>query len=132
MREPWRIISGVVEEALSTITLQMLVAGFAVCELLGIEATGWRYRLSCLLPAPAFLGVILWTSMGTWIALPAFTIGLLMLPIAYIGWFLLQNSSRFLGDDRPRGRSAVRWNLALGFALLVTLASVGYTLLKQF
>jgi hypothetical protein len=123
---------GILGMALSTITLQMLVAGFAVCEMLGIEATGWRYRLSCLLPAPAFLGVVLWTSMGTWIALPAFTIGLIMLPIAYIGWFLLQNSSRFLGDDRPRGKSAVRWNLALGIALLITLASVAYTLVKQF
>jgi hypothetical protein len=123
---------GILGMALSTITLQMLVAGFAVCEMLGIEATGWRYRLSCLLPAPAFLGVILWTSMGTWIALPAFTIGLVMLPIAYIGWFLLQNSSRFLGDDRPRGARAVRWNFALGISLLITLASVAYTLVKQF
>ncbi|UCD23291.1 MAG: divalent metal cation transporter [Gemmatimonadota bacterium] len=123
---------GILGMALSTITLQMLVAGFAVCELLGIEATGWRYRLSCLLPAPAFLGVILWSSMGTWIALPAFTIGLIMLPIAYIGWFLLHNSSRFLGDDRPHGRSAVRWNLALSIALVVTLASVVYTLLMRF
>jgi len=122
---------GILGMALSTITLQMLVAGFALCEMLGIEAAGWRYRLSCLLPAPAFLGVILWTSMGTWIALPAFTIGLIMLPIAYIGWFLLQNSSRFLGDDRPRGRSAVRWNFALGISLVITLVSVGYTLLTQ-
>jgi manganese transport protein len=123
---------GILGMALSTITLQMLVAGFAVCEMLGIEATGWRYRVSCLLPAPAFLGVILWTSMGTWIALPAFTIGLIMLPIAYVGWFLLQNSSRFLGDDRPRGRGAMRWNIALGVALFVTLASVAYTVIKQF
>jgi Mn2+/Fe2+ NRAMP family transporter len=123
---------GILGMALSTITLQMLVAGFALCEMLGIEATGWRYRLSCLLPAPAFLGVILWTSMGTWIALPAFTIGLVMLPIAYIGWFLLQNSSRFLGEDRPRGPSAVRWNTVLGISLLVTLASVAYTLVMQF
>lgn len=122
---------GILGMALSTITLQMLVAGFALCEMLGIEPTGWRYRLSCLLPVPAFLGVILWTSMGTWIALPAFTIGLIMLPIAYIGWFLLQNSSRFLGEDRPRGRSAVRWNLVLLFSLLVTLTSVAYTLVKQ-
>jgi manganese transport protein len=110
----------------------MVVAGFALCELLGIEAAGWRYRLSCLLPAPAFLGVILWTSMGTWIALPAFTVGLTMLPIAYIGWFLLQSSSRFLGDDRPRGRSALRWNVVLGISLLVTLSSVAYTLARQF
>lgn len=123
---------GILGMALSTITLQMLVAGFALCEMLGIEATGWRYRLCCLLPAPAFLGVILWTSMGTWIALPAFTIGLVMLPIAYVGWFLLHNSSRFLGDDRPRGASAARWNILLGISLLVTLASVTYTLVRRF
>lgn len=123
---------GILGMALSTITLQMLVAGFALCEILGIEPVGWRYRLSCLLPVPAFLGVILWKSMGTWIALPAFTIGLVMLPIAYIGWFILQNSSRFLGEDRPRGRSRMRWNLVLLFSLLVTLASVVYILVKQF
>jgi len=123
---------GILGMALSTITLQMLVAGFALCEVLGIEAAGWRYRLSCLLPAPAFLGVILWTSMGTWIALPAFTIGLVMLPIAYIGWFLLQNSSRFLGEDKPRGWRALRWNTLLGISLLITLASVAYTLVQRF
>ncbi len=122
---------GILGMALSTITLQMLVAGFALCEVLGIEPVGWRYRLSCLLPLPAFLGVILWKSMGTWIALPAFTIGLIMLPIAYIGWFLLQNSTRFLGEDLPRGRRRIRWNLILGFSMLVTLVSVIYTLVKQ-
>jgi manganese transport protein len=122
---------GILGMALSTISLQMLVAGFAVCEMLGIEPTGWRYRLACLLPAPAFLGVILWTSMGTWVALPAFTIGLVMLPIAYVGWFLLQNSTSFLGADRPRGREAWSWNLLLGFSLLVTVGSVVYTLARQ-
>ena len=70
--------------------------------------------------------------MGTWIALPAFTIGLVMLPIAYIGWFLLQNSSRFLGEDKPRGWRALRWNTLLGISLLITLASVAYTLVQRF
>lgn len=123
---------GVLGMALSTITLQMIVAGFALCEMFGIEPEGWRYRLACLLPAPAFIGVILWKHMGTWVALPAFTIGLVMLPIAYIGWFLLQNSSRFLGDARPRGRAALVWNGAMILALAVTLVSVGYTLYMRF
>ena len=60
------------------------------------------------------------------------SIGLVMLPIAYIGWFLLHNSSRFLGKDRPVGRSALIWNTLLGLALLVTLASVAYTLTQRF
>jgi len=123
---------GVLGMALSTITLQMIVAGFAACEMFGVEPKGWHYRLACLIPAPAFVGVVLWKTMGTWVALPAFTIGLIMLPIAYIGWFLLQNSSRFLGDARPRGRSALLWNTLLLIALTVTLVSVGYTLYSRF
>ncbi len=123
---------GILGMALSTITLQMLVAGFALCELLGIEPTGRSYRLACLLPAPAFLGVILWRSLGTWIVLPAFTIGLIMLPIAYTGWFVLQNSRRFLGEEKPAGGAARRWNAALIFALLVTWVSVIYTLITRF
>jgi len=123
---------GVLGMALSTITLQMIVAGFAVCEMFGIEPDGWRYRLACLIPAPAFVGVILWEKMGMWVALPAFTIGLVMLPIAYIGWFLLQNSSRFLGDARPPGRAALLWNGTMILALGVTLVSVGYTLYTRF
>ena len=121
---------GILGMTLSTITVQMLVTGFAACEMFGLDPKGWNYRLACLIPTPAFVGVILWKTMGTWIALPAFAFGLLMLPIAYIGWFILQNSARYLGDDKPRGASAVWWNVAMGFSLAVTLTSVGYTLLK--
>jgi len=123
---------GILGMALSTITLQMIVAGFVVCELFGWDAHGPRFRWACLVPAPAFVGVVLWESMGTWVALPAFTIGLIMLPIAYLSWFALQNSAGLLGEDRPRGASAVRWNLAMGLALAVTLVSVAYTLYTRF
>jgi Mn2+/Fe2+ NRAMP family transporter len=119
---------GILGMALSTITLQMLVAGFAFCEMCRIEPAGWRYRLACLTPAPAFLGVILWKSLGTWIALPAFALGLFMLPIAYLAWFVLQNSRAFLGKDRPEGARRIRWNLAMGIALTITLVSVAWSL----
>lgn len=119
---------GILGMVLSTITLQMIVAGFVVCELFGWEAHGLRYRLACLSMSPAFLGVVLWETMGTWVTLPAFTIGLVMLPIAYVGWFLLQNSDGLLGEDRPRGASAVRWNVAMTVAVSVTLVSAAYAL----
>ncbi|HSG64520.1 MAG TPA: hypothetical protein VLD39_05945, partial [Gammaproteobacteria bacterium] len=123
---------GVLGMALSTITLQMIAAGFVVCELFGWDTRGPRFRWACLVPAPAFLGVVLWESMGTWVALPAFTFGLVMLPIAYVGWFLLQNSAGLLGADRPHGRSSLRWNTAMAVALTITLVSVGYTLWTRF
>lgn len=121
---------GIIGMTLSTITIQMLVTGFAACEMFGLEPSGWNYRLCCMIPAPAFLGVILWKSMGTYIALPAFTFGLMMLPIAYVGWFLLQNSERYLCEEKPRGKKALYWNIAMLFSLAVTFASVGYTLIK--
>ncbi|MBN1293092.1 MAG: divalent metal cation transporter [Candidatus Latescibacteria bacterium] len=121
---------GLIGMTLSTITIQMLVTGFAACEIFGIEPSGWNYRLACIIPTPAFLGVILWTSMGTYIALPAFTFGLIMLPIAYVGWFLLQNSSRYLCEEKPVGKKALYWNIAMIFSLTVTFISVGYTLYK--
>ncbi len=123
---------GVLGMVMSTITLQMVVAGFVVCELLGWEPQGLRFRLACLALMPGFLGVVLWEAMGTWVALPAFTIGLIMLPIAYVGWFLLQNSDRFLGEKRPRGASALRWNVAMTVAVTITLVSVIYTLWTRF
>jgi len=123
---------GILGMALSTITLQMIVAGFVVCELFGWDARGPRFRWACLVPAPAMIGVVLWESMGTWVALPAFTIGLIMLPIAYVGWFILQNSDRLLGEHRPHGASAIRWNVAMSVALTVTLVSVAYTLWTRF
>jgi len=121
---------GLLGMTLSTMTIQMLVTGFAVCEIFGIEPVGWNYRLACMVPTPAFLGVILWKTMGTWIALPAFTFGLVMLPIAYIGWFLLHNNSRYLGKEKPTGRKALYWNAAMVFSLAVTVTSVAYTLYK--
>ena len=123
---------GILGMALSTITLQMIVAGFVVCELFGWDAQGPRFRWACLVPAPAMLGVVLWETMGTWVALPAFTIGLVMLPIAYVSWFVLQNSDGLLGEHRPRGASAVRWNVAMSVAVAVTLVSVAYTLWTRF
>lgn len=122
---------GILGMALSTITLQMIVAGFAACEMFGIEPAGWRYKLACLIPAPAFLGVILWTSMGTWIALPTFAIGLLTIPIPYVGWFVLNNSSRYLGNEKPVGKKALFWNLAMLFSLAFTFTSVLYSICKM-
>ena len=61
---------GIVGMVMSTISMQMLVAGFAICELFKIEPGGWAYRLGCLIPTPAFLGVLFWQKMSYWIAIP--------------------------------------------------------------
>ncbi len=119
---------GIVAMALSSITMHMLISGFAVCEIFGVEPGSWRYRLACLLPAPGVAGVVLWPYVGPWIAVPTSAICGLMLPIAFIAFFILNNRTAYLGDDKPRGMKAVAWNIAMLISIGATLASIVYYL----
>ncbi|MBN1818720.1 MAG: divalent metal cation transporter [Sedimentisphaerales bacterium] len=117
---------GIVGMVLSSITMQMLVAGFAVCEMFKVEPGGKLYKWACLIPAPAFLGVLFWQKMSFWIAIPTSAICGVMLPIAYIGFFLLNNSKRYLQSDKPSGPKAFAWNLAMLVAIFVSTACAVY------
>jgi hypothetical protein len=119
---------GIVAMALSSITMHMLICGFAVCEIFGVEPDSWRYRLACLIPAPGMAGVVLWEYVGPWIAIPTSAICGLMLPIAFIAFFILNNSREYLGEDKPRGVKAAVWNVAMLVSIGATLASIVYYL----
>jgi len=123
---------GIVGMALSSITMHMLISGFAVCELFGVEPGSWRYRLACLLPAPGVAGVVLWRYLGPWVAVPTSAICGLMLPIAFVGFFVLNNSRAYLGDDKPRGRKAMAWNIAMVVSIGASVASIIYYLVSLF
>jgi len=123
---------GILGMVLSTITLHMLVCGFAACEVLGVEPEGWKYRLACLLPAPGFLGVVLWQYMHGWIAIRASAIAGLLTPIAYIAFFIMNNRRKYLGDDTPRGAKAWLWNAAMIVSIAVTCASIIYFLIHNY
>ncbi|MHC4658370.1 MAG: divalent metal cation transporter [Planctomycetota bacterium] len=119
---------GILGMTLSTITVHMLMCGFAVCEMFGVEPGGWRYRLACLLPAPAVSGVIFWKYLGPWVAVPASAICGLLLPLAYIIFFLLNNSKKYLGPDKPAGTKAVVWNIVMLIAIVISITSACYYL----
>ena len=91
-----------------------------------VEPGGRLYRLACLIPTPAFLGVLFWQKMSYWIAIPTAAVCGILLPIAYIGFFLLNNNKRYLGDDTPRGPKALLWNLGMIAAILLTTAGAIY------
>jgi Mn2+/Fe2+ NRAMP family transporter len=123
---------GILGMVLSTITLHMLVCGFAACEVFGVEPTGWKYRLACLLPAPAFLGAVLWQYMHGWIAIRASAIAGLLTPIAYIAFFIMNNRRKYLGKDTPTGTKAWLWNAAMVISIVVTCASIAYFLIHNY
>jgi len=117
---------GILGMALSTITVHMLMCGFAACEIFGIEPAGWKYKLACLIPAPAVLGVVLWKRIGTWVGVPTSAVCGLLLPIAYVGFFVLNNRRAYLGKDLPRGGKRLLWNAAMLVAIAVVVASGVY------
>lgn len=122
---------GIIGMTLSTITVHMLTCGFAICEMFGIKPGGWKYRLACLIPAPAASGVILWKYMGPWVAVPASAICGLLLPFTYILFFILNNSKKYLGADKPTGGKALCWNIAMLIAIIVSIVSAAYYLYSQ-
>lgn len=121
---------GIIGMSLNAIIMHMLVCGFAVCEMFNIRPEGWKYRLATLIPVPGIFGAILWSKIGTWIAIPTSAIALIMLPVAYIGFFLLNNSERYLKEDMPRGKKRFFWNIGMLFSIIVTLLCACYYVFK--
>lgn len=112
---------GVLGMALSTVIILMLISGFTLCEMLGVEPVGRNRRLASLLPALGVLGPFVWQGEAKfWLAVPTSVFGMMLLPIAYLTFFLMMNSRRLLGADLPSGGRRVAWNglmlIALGLA----------------
>ena len=107
---------GVLGMTLSTITLLMLISGFVICEMLGLPATGWPYRLGTLAAATGVLGPFYWKGASFYLAVPTSVFAITLLPIAYLTFFLLMNQKSLLGEEMPRGGRRVAWNLLMAAA----------------
>ena len=118
---------GVFGMAVGSLVMHMLTCGAAAKEMFGFADDSLAYRLSCLLPTPAVLGVFVWTSMGPYVILPTSAICGFLLPIAYMGWLVLNNQQDYLGDDMPRGHKRSLYNSAMVVCIVTVLASVTYS-----
>jgi hypothetical protein len=118
---------GVLGMAISTIIILMVINGFCVTEMLGAASGGMLHRLGAFLPGiTGALGFLyLWSNAEAkfWLAVPTSNFGMVLLPIAYVTFFLMMNSRALLGDALPRGIPRVLANLAMLVA--ITVASVG-------
>jgi len=123
---------GVMGMALSSITLQMLCAGFVCAELFGWEVGSKRYRLATLIPTPGVLAPLIWGKYLAWLAIPTTITCGLFLPIAYFGFVLLQRNRNYLKDDLPSGWRGKTWFSGMVFATLFMLAAFGYYLYDKF
>ena len=107
--------------ACGAISAHMVCCGFTCCEMFNLEYTPARYRMFTLVPAIGLLGVAF--DRPFWMPVLASAIALTMLPVAYIGFFILQNKRSYLGDAVGKGWRRAAFNVVLILALI--LAVVG-------
>ncbi len=123
---------GVLGMAISTIIILMLINGFTICEMLGAESKGLLYRAGCLLPGltGAFGFLFLWSDEQAkfWLAVPTSLFGMVLLPIAYVTFFLLMNNQKVLGKYMPRGVTRFGVNLIMLVSLLAATIGAGWSI----
>ena len=108
--------AGVVAMTMSSITLLMLISGFVMTECFNIPKTGWPFRLCCCLAGVGVLGPFVWSKASFALVIPTSVFGLMVLPIAYLTFFLLMNQKSLLGEELPRGGKRILWNLVMALA----------------
>ena len=114
---------GLVGMTCGAISAHMVVCGFTVCEMLGLEYTVRRYRLCTLVPAIGILGVIWNIKTVIWFPIAASAVCFTMLPIAYLIFLIMNNKRSYIGGAVGRGAGRVVFNAILVVAL--TVATVG-------
>lgn len=127
----WVFGLGITAMALSSITMQMLSSGFA-CETM----FGWRrgtrlHVVGTLLPAIGVLGAVFWGKMAMWIAVPTNIVCGLFMPVAYVGFIILQRSRAYLGPDRPEGAKGAAWIAGMVLATVVLVAGLGKFIIQD-
>lgn len=122
----WVFGLGIVAMALSSITMQMLSSGFALCEMFGWEARGPRYKIGLLLPAIGVLGSVFWKDMALWVAVPTNVVCGFLLPVSYIAFIRLNRNRDYLGEDTPRGPLANLWTAGMIVSTTVLVAFLGW------
>ena len=108
---------GVVGMALSTIIILMTINGHAICEVLGKPHKGPVFLGGAYIAGIGVLGPFVWNDAAFWLAVPTSILGFTLIPVAYLSFFLLINSKKVLGRERPKGLGRVIWNIGLILSL---------------
>jgi len=114
---------GVLSMCFTTLVIEMLLCGYVLSEMFHFEFHGWRYRLSTMIANVGIIGAF--TALPFWLPVVVSSFNLVMMPIAYLGFFILQNKRSYLGKEVNRGLKGAVWNaLLLGAVLVVAAGAV--------
>jgi hypothetical protein len=67
-----------------------------------------------------------------WVPVATSSLNLIMIPAAYLGFFLLHNMKSYLGEDVARGPKAALWNALLILAIVVVAAGAAAKIISFF
>lgn len=115
----WIFGIGVLGMALSTIIILMTINGHAICEVMEVPHKGKPFILGALLAGVGVLGPFVWSDAAFWLAVPTSVFGFTLIPVAYLSFFLLMNSKKVLGRERPTGGIRLIWNSGMLVALAI-------------
>lgn len=121
---------GVFGMGFSTIIILMLINGYVFKEAFNQPQKGIYFVLGCLV-AGVFgaLWPVIWDGPAKlWLAILASSFGMMLLPIAYITFFMLLNSKSVMGEERPEGASRLTWNVLMGISVVGALIAAGTAL----
>lgn len=104
---------GVMGLGISAATVLMTINGLCLCELLKKPLGGWTQRIGVLMVSVGAVAAILWKQPAPWLAIPTSAFCTILLPIAYVTFFILMNQKTVLGDSMPRGGRRILWNVLM-------------------
>jgi manganese transport protein len=119
---------GVLSMCLTTLVIEMLICGFVLSEMLNFEFHGWAYRISTMIANIGIIGAFY--KLPLWLPVIVSSFNLVMMPVAYIGFFILQNKKSYLGKHVNRGTKGTIWNVILIIAILVVAAGATIKILS--
>jgi Mn2+/Fe2+ NRAMP family transporter len=117
---------GFIAMTCGAISAHMVVCGFTVCEMFGLEYTERRYRMFTLVPVVGLLGVV--TSTPLWLPVVASALAFTMLPIAYGTFVVLYNRRSCGGAGFAATPGRLLFNLVLVVALAMSVVGAGIQL----
>ena len=123
---------GILSMCFTTLVIEMLICGFVLSEMFNFELHGWKYKASTMLANIGILGAF--TKMPFWLPVITSSFNLLMMPVTYICFFILQNKKCYLGTEANRLRKlkGAVWNFFLILAILAVAAGAAVKILSLF